>query len=190
MKKLVRSRALGHAILSLLVFFVLIQIFELNALIVFLNGGFGGAVAAVLVAFGPLIYNTIRNKEPYNRAREMALGWFGLWIAYVLVVYVSTESRSFGNIPKDPSYLTALSRWIAIYSAGLQVSAPDFGLGLFHGRERKVFYGALVVGLTVAAVLWYVQGQQVLSDLAQQAFGTVEPFSGSTGPAKVTPTGG
>jgi hypothetical protein len=34
----------------------------------------------------------------------------------------------------------------------LQVTAPDFGLGLFHGRDRRVLWASVTIGLLVAIV--------------------------------------
>lgn len=170
MKHLASSRVLVHVLWGGLGFLGLCLLFGLDSLIVITDGAFGGAIAALLVAFGPLLYNTLRNVEPYSRARQMTLGWFALWLAYVLAAYVSVWNRAIGDPPANPNYISALSRYVAVYAAALQVTAPDFGLGLFSGRNRKILWASIIIGLIVAAVIWVAQDQAILSGVVADIF--------------------
>ena len=44
----------------------------------------------------------------------------------------------------------------------MQITAPDFGLGLFHGRDRRVLWTAASLGLITALVTVYIQDQTLL----------------------------
>lgn len=170
MKNVFRSRLTTHILVGGFGFAVLALVFNLNSLIVMLNGLFGGSIACLLVAFGPLIYSMVRGVEPATRAQELAFGFFALWVAYVLAVYVSVWTRSIGEPTTNPSYISALSRYIAVYAAVRQVTAPDYGLGLLHGRDRKLLWISLLVGVVVALALWVIQDQALLSGLVADVF--------------------
>lgn len=163
MKNILRSSFTSHVIVGGIGFSVLALTIPLDSLIVMLNGLFVGAVAALLVAFGPLIWTLFGGKEAPSRAQELALGFFALWIAYLLTAYVSVWTRSIGEAAANPSYMSALSRYIAVYAAVRQVTAPDYGLGFIYGRDRKILIAAMGIGLVVAVALWIVQDQALLS---------------------------
>jgi hypothetical protein len=170
MKNIFRSRLTTHVIVGGLGFTALVLVFNLNPLIIMLNGLFGGSIAGLMVAYGPLIYAMFRGREPATRAQELAFGFFALWVAYVLAVYVSVWTRSIGEPTANPSYISALSRYIAVYAAVRQVTAPDYGLGLMYGRDRKLLWVSLLVGLVVAVALWVIQDQALLSGLVADVF--------------------
>lgn len=170
MKNVLRSSFTSHIIVGGLGFAVLASTFSLNGLIVMLNGLFAGSIVGLLVAFGPLIWVLLRGKESPSRAQELALGFFSLWIAYILATYVSVWTRSIGEPTANPSYVSALSRYIAVYAAVRQVTAPDYGLGFIYGRDRKILFAALGLGLLVAASLIIIQDQALLSGLVADVF--------------------
>ena len=179
MKKVVSSRLVTHIVVGGLIFSLLCMVFTLDGLIVLLNGAFGGSIAGLLAAFSPLLYSIFRNREPYTRAQEMAIGWFALWVAYVLVAYVSVWNRAIGEVPPNPNYISALSRYVAVYAAIRQVSAPDYGLGFMYGRDRKILWASLAFGLVVATALWIIQDQALLSGLVADMLSTTQ-----TGPLR------
>lgn len=170
MKNVLRSSFTSHIVFGALGFAVLASTFTLNGLIVMLNGLFAGSIVGLLVAFGPLIWALVRGVQPASRAQELALGFFSLWVAYILATYVSVWTRSIGEPTSNPSYISALSRWIAVYAAVRQVTAPDYGLGFIYGRDRKVLIVALGLGVLVAVALWIIQDQALLSGLVADIF--------------------
>lgn len=157
LNKVVGISAALAALFGLLVLYV-----PLDSLVVALNSVFAGTMAAILVAYFPLLRNAILGVHPYDRVRQMTLGFFLCWLAYCIVVLSSIYVRSFGY-DGTTSILTAASRYLAIVAAGLQVTAPDFGLGLFHGRDRKVLTAGIVSGLLVALVAIFMQGTTAFS---------------------------
>ncbi len=143
------NRTVAGVILAAVVFGLLGWLVPADKLILVLNGLFAGTAAAILVAFGKLLANAVMGVRPYDRVRQMTLGFFLCWVAYTIGVVVSIYFRS-ADIFVNSSYGTAAGRYIAIIAAVLQVTAPDFGLGIFHGRERKVLATGFVVGGLVA----------------------------------------
>lgn len=150
-------------------FVSLLLVMSLPRFIVILNGVFAGTMAAVVVAYWRLLWNAVLGIRPYDRVRQMTLGFALCWTAYVLGVMVSIYLRSAGA-EINTSVLTAASRYVAIIAAMLQVSAPDFGLGLFHGRDRKVLFTSVAVGAIVAVVIMFAQTETVLAEQSALSF--------------------
>lgn len=133
------------------IFFGLVATMDPVNLIVGLNGLFVGAIVAVLVAYHRLIIGAALGIGEYNRVRQMTLGFAVLWAVVCVGVYNSIYLRSSGyEIPANS--LTAAARYLAIIAAVLQVTAPDFGLGLFHGRDRRVLWTGGALGFIAACV--------------------------------------
>lgn len=150
-------------IAAVALFACLVWLVPMDPLIVTLNGIFAGTMAAIAVAYWRLLWNAVLGVQPYDRVRQMSLGFALCWFAYLLGVTISIYFRTAGY-DVNSSILTAASRYVAIFAAILQVTAPDFGLGLFHGRERKTLWGGVIVGFAVALVMILAQGQEVLAD--------------------------
>lgn len=155
------NKIVGIAVALVALFGVLVVQVPLDRLVVLLNGVFAGTMAAILVAYFPLLRNAILGVHPYDRVRQMTLGFFLCWLAYCVIVLVSIYSNTVG-IDNGADILTATSRYLAIVAAALQVTAPDFGLGLFHGRDRKVLTAGAISGLLVAVVAILVQNSAAL----------------------------
>lgn len=133
----------------------LLALFPINALIVVLNGVFIGAMVTVALAYGPIFLNSMMGVSPYDRVRQMTLGFTAVWLAYGLTVASSIYIRVNG-MEVTATSLTAASRYFAILAAYLMVTAPDFGYGVFYGRDRKLLYAALFAGAVVAAgAIWF-----------------------------------
>lgn len=158
--------ALNRVILgmvSAVTFFLVLAFFvPVDRLIVTLNGAFFGASTAIMMAYGRLMWNAILGVRPYDRVRQMTLGFFLCWVAYGLSVSVSFYYRASG-IDVPSVLVTAASRYVAVIAAILQVTAPDFGLGIFHGRDRRVLYTGLLVGTVVALVAIVTQTEELLA---------------------------
>ena len=157
------NRVILSSIAAVVLFFILYALVPISELIMVLNGIFAGTVAAISVAYWRLLWNAVLGIRPYDRVRQMTLGFALCWAAYLLGVAISIYFRSAG-IDVNSSLLTAASRYVAIIAAMLQVTAPDFGLGLFHGRDRKVLATGIFVGLIVAMVVIFYRSEEVLAE--------------------------
>jgi hypothetical protein len=157
------NRVLITTALSAILFAGLAWAVPVSELTILLNGIFAGTMAAITVAYWRLLWNAVLGIRPYDRVRQMTLGFALCWAAYILGVLISIYFRSAG-IDVNSSLLTAASRYVAIIAAMLQVTAPDFGLGLFHGRDRKVLATGVTVGLIVAIIVVFGQNQEVLAE--------------------------
>lgn len=156
------NRVIMATILAVAVFALLAFLAPVSELVVVLNGVFAGTMAAVTVAYWRLMWNAVLGIRPYDRVRQMTLGFALCWLAYILGVAISIYFRSAG-VDVNSSLLTAASRYVAIIAAVLQVTAPDFGLGLFHGRDRKVLATGVIIGFIVAVAVIFGQNQEVLA---------------------------
>ena len=132
-------------------------------LIVLLNAVFIGSMAAISIAYWPLVKNAVLGVRPYDRVRQMTIGFALCWVAYIMSVSVSVYFRS-ADITVQSSLFTAAGRYVAVVAAVMQVTAPDFGLGLFHGRDRKVLYTGIGVGLFIALAIIVMQETSALAD--------------------------
>lgn len=148
---------------SILFFGLLVATIPLPVLVVILNGVFIGTMVGVLVAFGPLIWQAVLGRGPYDRVRQMTLGMAACWAAYICTVLISIYVRAAGGDP-TAFLLVAAGRYIAILAAILQVTAPNFGAGLFHGRERRILFLGVALGLLSAVALIFMQDHQSLSE--------------------------
>ena len=157
------NRVIMATILAIALFVALSATTPLSEMIILFNGIFAGTMAAVTVAYWRLLLNAVIGIRPYDRVRQMTLGFALCWLAYVLGAAASIYFRSSG-IDVNSSPLTAASRYVAIIAAVLQVTAPDFGLGLFHGRDRKVLVTGVTVGMIVAVFVVFAQNNQVLAE--------------------------
>lgn len=73
----------------------------------------------------------------------------------------SIYARAEGALLTAPT-LTAAVRYLFILAAILQITAPYFGLGLFHGSDRKTLWLGFVLGLIAAVSSIYFQDRTLL----------------------------
>lgn len=147
--KLATSNVVLYALISAVVLFGLLAWVDLYDLITILNGVFIGTMLSITVAYGPLFWRAlIGDKTVFPDARQLIVGYFGAWLAYGLVVYGSAHTHV-SDLPTTPLVETAVSRYIAIISAVVQITASDYGKGVFYGRDRKVLWWAIGAGLLV-----------------------------------------
>jgi hypothetical protein len=134
-------------------FFGLVAYVDLETLIILLNGLFAGSMVAIVVAYHRLIIGAALGE--YTRVRQMTMGFAVVWIAVCLSSANSIIARSEGAALTAPA-ITAAVRYLCIIAAVLQITAPDFGLGLFHGRDRKILWTGFALGIAtaVAAILF------------------------------------
>lgn len=162
--------ALNKLILSFLAavvfLLVLINMFEAETLIYIMNSTFAGAMVAILVAYWRLVWNALAGIRPYDRVRQMTLGFVLCWVAYCISVFTSIYFRSADlSGAATTSIWTVMGRYIAIFAAVLQVTAPDFGLGIFHGRDRKTLWTGLTAGVVFGIAVYFMQSKSVLKPL-------------------------
>jgi hypothetical protein len=147
---------LGCALVCAAFYAILRMVVSPNELIILLNGLFFGAVTAVAIAYGKLVLFAILGRSPYDKVWQMTLGFFILWLAVFVAVANSVFIRTIGE-PAPINDLTSIARYLSIIAACVQVTAPDFGLGIFHGRDRKVLWASVTVGLLVAVLVILLQ---------------------------------
>ncbi len=137
---------------------------SLNNLIIVLNGMFAGALVAFVFAFWKLIMNALNRYSPYTAKRQLMWGIVLMWLAYVISVASSIELRASGvdGDLLNSSYLVAISRASAIMAIFFQVTAPDFGLPMFYGRDRKVLWSGLFIGFAISTFMVYAQVNDIL----------------------------
>lgn len=157
LKRLVAASVAGAALFAILSWLI-----PVGSLILILNGAFAGCLVALAVAFWKLVWDAALGKHPYNRVRQMTFGFFLAWVAYALTVYTSVYFRA-SSIEVTPALTTAAGRYVAIWAAILQATAPDFGLGLFHGRDRKTLWTGLSLGIAVAIGVVLAQYYRLLT---------------------------
>lgn len=136
----------------------------LNDLIIVLNGMFAGSLVAFVYAFWGLIVNAFNRYSPYTAKRQLMWGIVLMWLAYVVSVASSIELRASGvdGAALNSSYLIAISRASAIMGIFFQVTAPDFGLPMFYGRDRKVLWSGLIIGFAISVFMIYAQVNDIL----------------------------
>ena len=90
--------ALNKLILSAMAaigfFLIVINMFEAETLIYITNSAFAGAMVAILVAYWRLVWNALAGIRPYDRVRQMTLGFVLCWVAYCISVFTSIYFHS------------------------------------------------------------------------------------------------
>ena len=156
------NRVMIGAALATVGFFALYFTMTTEHMVVLMNGLFAGSIAAIVVAYWKLLWNAVLGIRPYDRVRQMTLGFALCWFAFCLLIWSSIYLVSAGA-PVNSTIFGLAGRYVAIIAAVLQVTAPDFGLGIFHGRDRKVLTAGLITGFLVALATILLQGNEVLA---------------------------
>lgn len=155
-RNLALNRVLYGIVFATLGFFALRSLFTPVEFIIFLNGIFAGSIVAILVAYHKLIWYAILGVGEYNRVRQMTIGFAVCWLAICVGASNSIYLRAI-DAQITTTDMTAVARYLSVIAAMLQVTAPDFGLGLFYGRDRRVLWASISVGLLVAVGTMIVQ---------------------------------
>ena len=142
-------------------FFGLVAYSDLETLIIVLNGLFVGSMVAIVVAYHQLIIGAAFGIGEYNRVRQMTIGFAVMWTVICLSAAGSIYARWKGAELTAPM-LTAAIRFLAIVGAVMQITAPDFGLGLFHGRDRKTLWAGFLLGTATAAAAILFQDRSLI----------------------------
>jgi hypothetical protein len=136
--------------------------YDFKNVITVLNGLYVGSMFGIIFAYWRLIIATIVGHPPFDRARQYALSVFILWGALNCFIFGSVWSKSAG-VDTHVYFYSIVGRYGGILAAWLQVTAPGFGEGFFHGRDRKVLWIAVAISTAVSAFLIFAQSQTILS---------------------------
>lgn len=158
---LITNRVATGVLALAALYFGLVAYTDPERLIIILNGLFVGSMVAIAVAYHKLILGAALGLGEYTRVRQMTMGFAITWIAICLSATSSIYARSEGA-PLTAPALTAAVRYLCIIAAVLQITAPDFGLGLFHGRDRKVLWTGFGLGIIAALAAIMFQDQTLL----------------------------
>ena len=149
------SRVLLFAILAIAGFVGLYIFMDLGTLVALLNGVFIGTVAAVCVTYRRLLWHSLTGAKQYDRVEQMTLGLLLCWISYCVAAARTVQFHS-AEVTHNAALL-AVSRYVAIIAAVLQVTALDFGVGSPHSYSRNAAWAGLAVGVAVSAVVMWLQ---------------------------------
>lgn len=150
------NRVVVSVMVLTLLFFIVLNIVPSAPLIMFLNGIFFGAMVAVAFTYSQLIMSAVLGRRPYDRVRQMALGFACAWVALSISIAHSIIFYASGGTAVSTT-MAALTRYLAIIAAVLQVTAPDFGFGLFHGAERRMLWMGIACGSALAVTIFILQ---------------------------------
>lgn len=161
--KVIKQLIVPYLLLSAAMFFFLVRGLEPDTLIMTLNALFVGTMVSISVTYGMILVPAIFGIRPYDDVRVLAIGIFGGWLAYGMVVMSSVYVRS-ADLPTTTLLWNAVGRWIAINSAVVQIIAPDFNQdrSFLFGRDRKLLVLGLCSGVVFALVTYWLQADSLL----------------------------
>lgn len=162
MKKIFTNRALLFIFGLVAVFVAALWGLGIERLIIVENSLFIGTSATLAIAYWRLFWDAVVDPNPYNRARQMTWAFFVAYTALLCGAAGSIQSLTVGE-PTTTTVTIAVSRYLAIVAAIGQVTAPDFGRGVFYGLDRKVLAVAILFGVSVAMLLIYLQGTSAMA---------------------------
>jgi len=160
---IIKRLIVPYLLISAALFYVLFQALAPDTLIMTLNALFIGTMVSISVSYGAILVPAIIGIKPYDDVRVLAIGIFGGWLAYGIVVIGSIYVRS-ADLPTSTLAIAAFGRWVAINSAIIQIVAPDFNSSrsFFEGRDRKLLILGLAAGVVFAIATYMLQAQQAL----------------------------
>lgn len=158
------NKAVAWTIALLFFYVLLLYNFNLNSLIVLLNGVLGGAMIAAAIAYRKLFIVSLFAKEPpFDRVSQFAIAVILLLASIGLFVAASTQIRITGGLLSTPSSTSVAARYVATVAVVLLVAAPDFGFPVIYGRDRKALALVTSIGFICAVVLVWAQATEALS---------------------------
>lgn len=155
-KGLMASRVIVAGIAAAAIYVALRYTLGLDNFIVILNGAFIGAGITYIVAFSDILRDAVFGHGPYDRVRQMALGMLIVWAAVAVAIVGSIWGRATGIVIQS-SELTPIARYLSILGGMVQITAPDYGLGVLYGRDRKLLLLSFAAGIVVAIALIMAQ---------------------------------
>lgn len=162
MKTIITNRALLFVCGLTAAFCVALWALGVDRLILVLNAVFIGTSVTLAAAYWRLFWDAVVDTNPFNRARQMTWSFMLAYLAILLGSLGSIYTRAYG-LPTQSTLVLAVARYLAIVAAIGQVTAPDFGLGLFYGLDRKILAGAILFGVLVTVILIWMQGTEAMA---------------------------
>lgn len=157
LRSLARNHRIQWAIAGLVAVFIALRaVIEPGLLMSILNGVFAGAVVTIVAAYYRLIVAALRIDGEHDRVGQMTLGLFLLWMSVVVGVVVSIYARSTEYYTATYT-ASAVSRYIAIIAAFMQMRSLDYGFALLHGRDKKMLWTSIVLGAAVGVTAIVLQ---------------------------------
>lgn len=156
-RSLTNNTVISIALAVMISFAGLYFTFDPATLNVLLNGLFAGAMTAIGVTYYKLLWDAWFSPDDFNRVRQMTLTIGGQWLVISLFIWTSIYVNS-GNYPTTFVISSLFARYLATIVAVFQVTAPDYGDGLFYGADRKFLGLGLLVGLLVGVGVVFYQG--------------------------------
>lgn len=148
---------LGNLAAMVAAFIFLFVVFDTNALTILINSCFVGAMFAIAVAYGKLIwYSFIGSHDISPRTRQYALTVIGQWAVIFIFVLTSVFIRIM-DYPTNVYISMNFAKYLAICVAIIQVMTPDYGYSIFYGRDRKFLFLGIAIGILTAMSLIWVQ---------------------------------
>ncbi len=136
--------------------------FATSTLIVLLNGGFFGAVFGLAVSLWPLARDISRGRVLEGDVSWWVLGFLIIIVGIIMILVTSAYARA-SAADVTSFLLSALGRYTITVGMLTIVFAPDTGRPFFYGRDRKVVFASMIVGIAVAAIVAYMQAYEVLA---------------------------
>lgn len=158
MANLTSNRVFAWIIFAIVFYAILRVSIPLPTLASILNGVLWGMGVALVIAYFQLIKHSIFGYgNSFDRANQYALGDAVLWLSVFIGLSSSIYLRINDDAPSSVAAYVVAQRYLAIFAAIIQITAPDFGKSIFYGRDRRLMIVAGVVGLTVALILIWLQ---------------------------------
>lgn len=152
------NRRVVYTLLAIVLSFIVLYFsFSPSTLISLLNGLLAGAMASIGVTYHRLLWDAWVNPNDFGRVRQMSLTIAGQWVVIILGCTTSIYIRS-ADMPSTAFATVSFARYLAIWMAIFQVTAPDFGQGVFFGADRKFLGLGIISGLAVAVATILAQG--------------------------------
>lgn len=144
-QSLTNNKVIAVTAMILLSFAALYYAFPSDLLSAMLNGLFVGSMTAIGVTYYKLLWDAWFNPYDFNRVRQMTLTIGGQWIVISLFILTSAYIN-YAELPSTFFISTLFARYLATIVAIFQVTAPDYGDGLFYGADRKFLSIGLIAG--------------------------------------------
>lgn len=162
MKKIFTNRVLLLVAILAAIYCIALWTLGVKNLIVVENSLFIGTSVTLAIAYWRLFWDAVVDPNPFNRARQMTWAFFIAYIALLCGASGSIQAMASGE-PTTTTFTISVGRYLAIVAGIGQVTAPDFGHGIFYGLDRKVLTGAILIGVVVSVILIWLQGTAAMA---------------------------
>lgn len=161
-KSLTNNMVIATITAILLSFAGLYYLFSSALLGSLLNGLYVGSMTAIGVTYYKLLWDAWFNPDDFNRVRQMTLTIGGQWIVISLFILTSAY-LNFAELPTSFYISTLFARYLATVVAVFQVTAPDYGDGLFYGADRKFLGLGLIAGAITGVAVVLLQAPDLVA---------------------------